>query len=82
MFKKLRKLLSITAIIAVAWLVKSFISSDTVPPAVLVLILGLLLLALVITKISRNPKRDVELPPSQRKRSREHKSWISRIDQD
>jgi len=82
MFKKLRKLLSITAIIAVVWLVKSFISSNTVPPAVLILILGLLLLALVISKISRNPKRDVELPPSQRKRSREHKSWISRIDQD
>lgn len=82
MFKKLKTLLSITAIIAVVWLVKSFISSDTVPPAVLVLILGLLLLTLVISKVSRNPKRDVELPPSQRKRSREHKSWISRIDQD
>ena len=82
MYKKLRTLLSITAIIAVVWLVKSFISSNTVPPAVLILILGLLLLALVISKISRNPKRDVELPPSQRKRSREHKSWISRIDQD
>jgi len=82
MFKKLRTLLSITAFIAVVWLVRSFISSDTVPPAVLVLILGLLLLALVISKVSRNPKRDVELPPSQRRRSREHKSWISRIDQD
>ena len=81
MFKKLRTLLALIAIVALVWLVRSFISSDTVPPFVLVLILGLLLVALLIRKVSRNSKREVDLPPFQRKRSHEHKSWISRIDQ-
>ena len=70
------------ATVALVWLGRSFLSSDSVPPAVLLLILGLLLVALLFRKVSQNPKREIEMPPSQRKKSREHKSWISRIDKD
>lgn len=80
--KKIRTLLALTATVALVWLVVSFISSESVSPIALLLILGLLLAALLFRKVSRNPKREVQLPPSQRKKSREHKSWISRIDQD
>lgn len=80
--KRVRTLLVIIAIVALVWLGRSFISTDTVSPVTLLLILGLLLAALFFRKISRNSKREVELPPSQRKKTKEHKSWISRIDQD
>ena len=82
MFKNLGKLLAISAGIALVWLIRAFVTMDTVSPVVLIVILGLLLAALLIRKVSRNPRREVELPPSQRKRSQQHKSWISRIDRD
>ncbi|MEL7625344.1 MAG: hypothetical protein AAGU15_00600 [Anaerolineaceae bacterium] len=78
--KKLGTLLSIIAIVALVWLVRSFITSDTLSPVTFMLILGLILAALLISKVSRNSKQDVESPPSQRKRSHEHKSWITRND--
>lgn len=80
--RKMRTLVVLIAIVALVWLGRSFLSSDSIPPAVLLLILGLLLAALLFRKVSRNPRREIETPPSQRKKSREHKSWISRIDQD
>lgn len=82
MFRNLRKLLAISAGIALVWLIRAFITVDTVSPLVLIVILGLLLAVLLIRKISRQPRREVELPPSQRKRAQQHKSWISRIDRD
>ena len=46
MTRKLRNLLVIIALVALVWLVRSFVSSDSVSPIVLVVILGLLLAAL------------------------------------
>lgn len=82
MTRKIRNLLVIIAIVALVWLVRSFVSSDSVSPIVLVVILGLLLAAILLRKAPQDPKRNVELPPSQRKKTHEHKSWISRIDKD
>lgn len=80
--RKLGTFFSIIAVAALVWLGRSFFSSDSLHPAVLLLILGLIIVALLFRKGSKNPHREVGLPPSQRKKAREHKSWISRIDQD
>ncbi len=46
MFRNLRKLLAISAGIALVWLIRAFITVDTVSPLVLIVILGLLLAVL------------------------------------
>jgi len=78
----MKTLLILIATAALVWLGRSFITSDTVSPIVIVVILGLLLAVLLFRKVSKKTKREAEMPPSQRKKSHEHKSWISRGGQD
>lgn len=69
-------------VIALVWLVRSFITSDTLSPVALLLILGLFVVALLLRKAKPTPGGSDEVPPSQKRQRKtdKHKSWISRID--
>ena len=78
--RKLGTFFSIIAVAALVWLGRSFFSSDSLHPAVLLLILGLILVALLFRKGSKNPHRESD-SLSQRKSARTQVLDF-RIDQD
>ncbi|NLE84220.1 MAG: hypothetical protein GX603_06885 [Chloroflexi bacterium] len=82
--RKTRTLLTIIAIIALFWLVRSFLSDTPLPPVVIILILGFLLIMLLVRRSTPRTRQTEEIPPSQRRRRKtdKHKSWITRIDQE
>ncbi len=83
MIRKIGKLLMWFGVFSLGWLIFSLVSDKPASPiaviGVLVLVLGYVL--------SRRPSTRADdanatILPSQRRQSKEHKSWITKIDRD
>jgi flagellar biosynthesis component FlhA len=81
--RKLRRILTVVAIVLAGWLIYSLVSGEALSPMVILGILLILFFAILLSK-QRQPERsrqsDVEVSPSQRKSKNQHKSWINRTD--